>query len=88
MSEIGIDISYETPTPLTKLAVANADRIISLIPLADLPSYVRDHRALEIWDVPDASGKDIDAHRNTRDIILNKIKNLEKTTRDSFQELA
>lgn len=76
MEEIGIDVTDKKMNQLTKTMVDQADKVVSIVPRDTLPEYVQESPKLEVWDIPDASGTDIDFHRKVRDIVKEKVSSI------------
>jgi arsenate reductase len=71
MREVGIDISGETPKILTADSVSRADVVITM-GCGDTCPYFPGKR-YEDWDLSDPAGQNIEAVREVRDDIKNRI---------------
>jgi len=74
MEEIGIDLSQESPKPITDSAVRAADVVITMGCGDACPVYPG-KRYLD-WDVEDPAGEPIEAVRRIRDDIDRRVSNL------------
>ena len=74
LAEVGIDISKESPKPLTDEAVREADVVITMGCGNACPIYPG-KRYLD-WDLPDPAGKDVEEVRPIRDAIDHRIRTL------------
>tara|TARA_A100001037_G_scaffold127533_1_gene115477 strand:+ start:496 stop:813 length:318 start_codon:yes stop_codon:yes gene_type:complete len=72
MSEIGIDISHQTPSLIDDFDVVNFDRIISMGCGVSCPTI----RIDEDWELEDPVGESIDVYRATRDDIEIRVRAL------------
>ncbi len=76
MEEVGIDVTDKRMNQLTKEMVDTADSVISIVPVETLPEYLQDLPKLEVWNIPDAGGTDLDFHRAVRDSVSQKVTEL------------
>ena len=74
LDEVGIDISKEFPKPLTTEAVEGADVVVTMGCGDACPVYPG-KRYLD-WDLPDPSGKPLEAIRPIRDEIDRRVRRL------------
>ena len=74
LDEVGIDISKEFPKPLTTEAVEGADVVVTMGCGDACPVYLG-KRYLD-WDLPDPSGKPLEAIRPIRDEIDRRVRPL------------
>jgi arsenate reductase len=74
LAEIGIDVSAETPRPLTDEAVRDADTVVTMGCGDACPVYPG-KRYLE-WDLDDPAGKSLDEVRAIRDEIDRRVRAL------------
>ncbi|MGW5420855.1 arsenate reductase ArsC [Streptomyces sp. NPDC003943] len=74
MSEVGIDISAETPKVLTTEAVQASDVVITM-GCGDACPYFPGKRYLD-WKLDDPAGQGVDAVRPIRDAIEQRIRGL------------
>jgi arsenate reductase len=75
MREVGVDISKQTPKPLTLEMLESADRVITMgcgvegvCPATFVPT--------EEWQLEDPEGKPVEKVREIRDEIEAKVRNL------------
>ena len=76
MKEKGIDLSGKQPKGLNELPPIEMDYLITMGCEETCPA-VLSKRVLE-WDIPDPKGKSLDAFRNIRDMIEEKVRALLK----------
>jgi arsenate reductase (thioredoxin) len=74
MAEVGIDISKESPKPLTDRAVREADAVITM-GCGDACPFYPGKRYLD-WDLPDPAGRPLEEIRPIRDEIDRRVRNL------------
>jgi arsenate reductase (thioredoxin) len=74
MSELGIDISRELPTPLTDDAVEVADVVVTMGCGDACPFYPG--KRYEDWELEDPAGKDLGTVRRIRDEIEVRVRAL------------
>ncbi|MEO3811546.1 arsenate reductase ArsC [Sphaerisporangium sp. B11E5] len=74
MSEVGIDISHQTPKILTVDSVQASDVVITMGCGDACPIFPG--KRYEDWDLTDPAGQDIDAVRPIRDEIRARIEKL------------
>jgi arsenate reductase len=74
MDELGIDLRYETPKPLTRELAEWADVVATLGCGVACP-YIPGKRYLD-WELEDPKGRPIDAVRATRNEITRRIDKL------------
>ncbi len=74
MSEVGVDISYEFPKPLTGAMVKEADVVITMGCGDTCPIFPG--KRYEDWELEDPAGKDIDTVRRIRDDIRSRVEAL------------
>ena len=74
MDEIGIDLSKESPKPLTNETVKAADVVITMGCGDACPIYPG-KRYLD-WDLPDPAGKSVEEVREIRDEIDRRVRAL------------
>jgi protein-tyrosine-phosphatase len=76
MAEDGISMDGCYRKLLTPEMVAAAGHIVSFVEIEKLPDYAQSHPGLDFWDVPDPRYQDADFHRQIRDDIKKRVKNL------------
>ncbi len=77
MKEEGLDISANIRKQLTQEMATVADRIILTIDENDpVPDYLVNNPKVEIWNIPDPKGLDLEATSKIRDLIKVKVKDL------------
>jgi arsenate reductase (thioredoxin) len=81
MNELGIDISRESPKPLTDEAVESAAVVITM-GCGDACPYYAGKRYLD-WDLDDPAGQPLAAVRAIRDDINVRVRELLEELRDS-----
>lgn len=79
--EVMQEVDYGMPSAYRKLVTEEmvdwAHKIISFMPLDELPDYIQKRKNdVEFWDVPDPQHKPVEFHRKVRDDILSRIENL------------
>ena len=74
MSEAGLDLSQESPKPLTDEVVEAADVVITMGCGDACPIYPG--KKYEDWQVPDPAGASIEAVRAIRDDIRTRVEHL------------
>jgi protein-tyrosine-phosphatase len=74
MAEIGLDISHESPKPLTAGKVQVADVVITMGCGDACPIYAG--KRYEDWDLPDPAGLSIQDVRPIRDAITTRVQAL------------
>ncbi|RJT96547.1 arsenate reductase ArsC [Arthrobacter frigidicola] len=72
MSEMGLDLSRNYPKPLTDDVVRAADVVITMGCGDSCPIYPG--KRYEDWDLPDPAGQDLEAVRDIRDRIHDRVK--------------
>jgi len=79
MSEIGIDITAQTPKTITDSMIKNATRVINMgcMDRQSCPALFLDEVA--DWAIADPKGKSIDDVRKIRDVIQQKVEELCKS---------
>lgn len=76
MEEVGHSIAEKPMNLLTPEMVERADRIVAITPRGTLPEFVKDSPKLEVWDILDAGGTDLDFHRKVRDRVKEEVGHL------------
>ncbi len=76
MEEVGHSLADKPMNLLTPEMVGEAHRIVAITPKETLPEFLKDSPKLEVWDIPDAGGTDLDFHRNVRDMVKEKVERL------------
>ena len=71
MREIGLDLSHESPKPLTTEAVRAADVVVTM-GCGDACPIMPGKRYLD-WELPDPAGKPVDDVRVIRDEINHRV---------------
>jgi arsenate reductase (thioredoxin) len=74
MREIGLDLSRESPKPLTDEAVRSADVVITMGCGDACPVYPA-KRYID-WDLPDPHGRPLEEVRVIRDDIVRRVRDL------------
>jgi arsenate reductase len=74
MSELGIDLGDRRPARLTREMAEWADTVVTM-GCGDECPYVPGRRYLD-WDLPDPSGRPLEAVRRTRDEIARRVEAL------------
>lgn len=74
MAEVGIDLSRESPKPLTGEAVEAADVVVTM-GCGDACPVLPGKRYLD-WDLPDPAGKPLEEVRAIRDEIDRRVRGL------------
>ena len=76
LREVGIDVADVRPERVTRTQLEQADRVISLdCPLAPEWAAVAAGK-LEVWPLPDTTGKPVEAVREVRDLIKARVDRL------------
>lgn len=83
MDELGIDMSDNVRTQLTKEALANYDKIIIMAEPENTPSWLRENPKTEIWNIEDTKGKTMPEARVIRDEIKIRVADLDRRLRAS-----
>ena len=78
MADLGYDLSLNRAKRITKEMVEDADKIIAICKMEDLPDYVKDSGKLENWDVVDPKGTSYEFHAKIRDEIKRLVEKLVK----------
>ncbi len=78
MGEEGIDMTHKIRNQLTPELVEEADIVVALNSLEELPDYLKNSPKLEVWDVSNAVGQDQEFYNNLRDIIKGRVADLIK----------
>ena len=78
MKELGIDMSENTRTQLTREMINDFDKVIVLAEPESIPDYLKLSPKAEIWAVEDAKGKTVDEARKVRDEINRRVIKLAK----------
>lgn len=81
MSEIGISMEHQDPKLLTAELVQWADRTISMGCGVDAAACPAKFLLTEDWQLEDPAGKDLDAVREIRDQIKERVLDLIKTVK-------
>lgn len=76
MNEMGIDMSSDRRSPLTKDALENYDLIVSMANESDAPEWLLSSPKYIHWDVADPRGQDYKNTAKVRDEIKARVKNL------------
>ncbi len=76
MKEIGIDMTGQQPKLMTQEMVDQADKIISMGCGVDAEACPAKFILTEDWELEDPAGQSIEAVRDIRDQILQKVKTL------------
>ena len=76
MEEVGLEVASQVMNKVTPEQVAHADKVVSMVSIETLPSFVVDSGKLELWSVPDAGGTDMERHREIRDAVLERVESL------------
>ena len=76
LAEDGISMEGCYRKQLTPEMVATAGRVISFMEIEKLPDFARSHRDISFWNVPDPRHQDINFHRQVRDAVKERVKNL------------
>jgi arsenate reductase len=74
MAEVGIDISTQRPTLLTRADAASSDVVITTGCGADCPIFTGID--FEDWTLPDQAGSDLEHVRPVRDAIRARVEHL------------
>jgi len=74
MSEIGVDVSAETPRKLTREMAERADVVVTM-GCGDQCPYIPGKRYVD-WELPDPSGLPLDEVRAIRDEIAGRVEAL------------
>jgi arsenate reductase len=74
MSELGIDVSTNTPTKLTHELAEQADVVVTM-GCGDECPYIPGKRHLD-WELEDPKGRPLDEVRDTRDEIARRVEQL------------
>jgi arsenate reductase (thioredoxin) len=74
MSELGIDLSDRKPQRLTDDLARRADVVVTM-GCGDACPYIPGKRYLD-WDLPDPKGRPVEAVRETRDEIRERVERL------------
>jgi arsenate reductase (thioredoxin) len=74
MSEMGLDVSRNYPKPLTDDVVRASDVVVTMGCGDSCPIYPG--KRYEDWDLPDPAGQPLDAVREVRDQIHDRVKTL------------
>lgn len=74
MAEVGVDLSRESPKPLTGEAVEAADVVVTM-GCGDACPVLPGKRYLD-WDLPDPAGKPLEEVRAIRDEIDRRVRGL------------
>lgn len=81
MKGAGYDMSKAFRKVVTEDIVNSVDKIISFVPLGELPDFVGAREAdIEFWDVSDPRHQSIEFHRKVRDDILKRVTKLVNKT--------
>lgn len=79
MDEEGIDIRKKISKKVSKEMVDWADRVIVFHPeKKDWPDFLQNSEKVEVWEVEDPGGKDLEVHRIARDKIKKIVKEITK----------
>lgn len=70
LAELGIDRSEQVPRQVTEDLVGQADVVVALKPGLDLPA----HSHMQVWDLPDPAGWDLDGIRPLREHLDGKVR--------------
>lgn len=76
MSEIGCNISNAQRKFVNEKMVKNADLVVSFKPQDELPDYILIHKNVRYWNVVDPQHQPIEFHRQVRDCVRSKTKDL------------
>ncbi|MBI2888693.1 MAG: hypothetical protein HYY10_02090 [Candidatus Liptonbacteria bacterium] len=76
MQEIGIDVADYERKMLTPEAFGAADKVVVMLPSANIPDYFHNDAKVIFWDVPDPFKQDLEFARRVRDIIKAKVREL------------
>jgi arsenate reductase len=76
MNEIGYDISKATRKLVTEEAVRAADLAVSFKPADEIPEYLRNHKNIHYWNIPDPQHQSIEFHRNVRNSVQENVQRL------------
>ena len=79
LRERGIDISEKVRTQITPELIAAADRIIALLPAAEVPPLLSDSGKLTVWDLMDPADHP-DAATHIFDEIRDRVRALVEET--------
>jgi len=78
MKEVGFEVESNIMNQLTKEMVDESDIVVAITPKETLPEYLQTSSKLRVWDIPDASGTDMDFHRKVRDMVKKGVDELVK----------
>lgn len=79
MKEIGIDISMQKPTLLTKEMAERAEKVITMgcMDNASCPLFLlEDKSKMKDWAIEDPRGKPVEKFREVRDTIKKKVEDM------------
>ncbi len=77
MDEEGIDVRSKISKALTEEMVNWADKIIVFDSLReDWPNFLRRSEKIEVWEIADPRGGDLEVHRRIRDEIKERVKRI------------
>lgn len=76
MKEVGFNLENNYRKLASKDLVNDADLIISFKPSDELPELIRSHKKIRYWTVPDPQHQSIEFHREVRDAINIRVKEL------------
>jgi arsenate reductase (thioredoxin) len=74
MNELGVDLSERTPKRLTTEDAEWADVVVTM-GCGDECPYIPGRRYID-WDLPDPTGRPVEAVRETREEIASRVKEL------------
>lgn len=76
LAEDGLSMNGCYRKQLTPEMVAVVDHVISFVEIEKLPDFARIHSGISFWDVPDPRHQNADFHRQVRDAIKKRVKEL------------
>ncbi len=76
MQEVGHSVGDKSMNLLTAEMVGEADRVVAITPQETLPNFLKELSKLEVWDIPDAGGSDLDFHRKVRELVKERVAEL------------
>ena len=74
MEELDVcDVPDFRRTQLKPENLQDYDKVVAIMNPSTIPSYLKDYRQVEVWDIDDPKTKDLNGVRQTRDMIKAKV---------------